>query len=91
MAKALQRIGRLALRREGSWWRAYYAMDGTMDGAIELGSIRMKIVDEHKDRKDAFIALMREGVADIIEEKSGARPTWGGEEAAPESERAGQG
>lgn len=39
-----QQIGRLALRREGKWWAAYYAMPDTMNGALPLGRIRMGIL-----------------------------------------------
>jgi hypothetical protein len=37
--------GRLALRVEGEFWNAYYAMPGTMRDAIFLGSIRMKFAE----------------------------------------------
>jgi hypothetical protein len=40
----MTQIGRLALREEGEWWNAYYyAMPGTMDGALHLGSIRGRL------------------------------------------------
>jgi hypothetical protein len=82
-------IGRLAMRQEGNNWNAYYAMTLSMDGAVPLGSIAMAAVVNHPDRKRAFLDLMREVVADIIEEATGTRPIWGGEEPAPEHERAG--
>ncbi len=81
-------IGRLALRVEGDNWCAYYALAGTMDGALPLGSIRMAIACIPA-RKQAFMDLMRDAVADIIEEKVGVRPSWGGPERAPEHERTG--
>lgn len=84
-----QQIGRLAMRHEGEFWNAYYAMPGTMTGAILLGSIQMKFVEE-KTRKDAFMNLMREAVADILEAAVGTRPSWpDGPRPAPEHERAG--
>jgi len=86
-------IGRLAFRQEGEWWNAYYALTDTMEGAIPLGSIRLTAVTRASPRnaynKQAFIDLMRNLVADIIEEKSGTRPTWGEPHRAPEHERAG--
>lgn len=85
-----QQIGRLAMRHEGDNWNAYYALNDTMDGAVFLGSIRMTIVADPKHKR-AFMDLMQAAVADIIEEKIGVRPTWGGEKAAPEHERAGHG
>jgi hypothetical protein len=88
-----QQIGRLALRHEGKMWNAYYAMPHTMEGAILLGSIAMRFVVATETRKNAFMMLMREAVSDIIEEKTGARPTWPKPEGepAPESERSGHG
>lgn len=83
-------VGRLALREEGEFWNAYYAMPNTMAGAMLLGCIRMRSVAD-PERKAAFMNLMREVVADIIESVVGVRPTWGGEQAAPEHERAGHG
>lgn len=88
MSKTVQ-VGRLAMRHEGQFWNAYYAMPNTMDGAVFLGSIAMRFV-EQTDRKDAFFDLMREAVGDIIEETTGTRPSWpDGPQRAPESERSG--
>lgn len=84
----LQQIGRLALRVEGDNWNAYYAMPGTMDGAIHLGSLKMAIA-RHPDRKQQFMALMRDAVADLIEQAAGERPEWNEPRRAPESERSG--
>lgn len=82
------KIGRLAMRHEGEWWNAYYAMPDTMEGAILLGSMRIRFVKG--SRKERFMALMREGVADLIEENTGQRPTWPeGATRAPEAERSG--
>lgn len=89
MSRRMQ-IGRLALRQEGDYWNAYYAMPDTMTGAVRLGSIAMGFIVSRPERKDAFIALMREAVADIVEAKSGTRPTWSDDlRSAPEHERAG--
>jgi hypothetical protein len=83
------KIGRLAMRQEGVNWVAYYAMPDTMHGAIYLGSILMSIVSRPK-RKEEFMSLMRNVVADLIEERTGVRPTWpDGPQPAPEHERAG--
>jgi hypothetical protein len=84
-----QKMGRLALRVEGSLWCAYYALPDTMDGALFLGSIRLQFVED-AERKLVFMALMKEAVGDILEEKVGERPTWPeGEQPAPEHERGG--
>lgn len=92
MADDLTKIGRLAMRHEGNYWNAYYALPDSMEGAILLGTIAMAIIVGYPDRKDAFMGLMREAVADIIEERCGTRPTFpDGAEPAPEHERSGHG
>lgn len=82
-------IGRLALRVEGDWWNAYYALPDTMEGALHLGSIRLEAVADEK-RKRAFMDLMRGVVGSIIKDNVGIAPTWGGERRAPEHERSGK-
>lgn len=77
------------MREEGETWNAYYAMPDTIVGAIFLGSIRMGAVRANPERKQAFMDMMRDIVSDIIEAKTGTRPTWGGPERAPEHERSG--
>ena len=86
MSEPKQQIGRLALREEGNSWNAYYAVPDNMKDAILLGSLRMRFA-ANPQRKAQFMDLMRECVADIIEETFGTRPTWGGVQAAPEHER----
>ena len=44
----------------------------------------------HPERKAAFMGLMQDAVADILEQASGTRPTWNEPQAAPEHERAGR-
>lgn len=84
------KVGRLAMRHEGANWNAYYALPGTMEGAIFLGSIAMRFVTDKPDRRAAFMDFMREAVGDLIEELTGHRPTWPeGAHAAPEHERSG--
>lgn len=84
------KVGRLALRHEGTFWNAYYAMPDTMDGAILLGSIAMRFVYRDPNRKSVFMHMMQAAVSDILEEQTGHRPKWpDGPQPAPESERAG--
>lgn len=85
--KDLLQIGRLAMREEGDFWVAYYAQPDTMERAILLGTVQMRFVLD-PGRKNAFMDLMRDAVADIIEETSGVRPIWPNKpKPAPEHER----
>lgn len=80
-------IGRLAMRVEGKNWNAYYALPSTMQGALFIGSIPMVFISRKNGRREAFLNLMRECVADILEETTGQRPRFQGERPAPEHER----
>jgi len=83
----MQKMGRLAMRAEGTHWNAYYAMPDTMEGAIWLGSIALRFVDT-APRRTQFISMMRECFADVMEEICGCRPTFpDGPQPAPEHER----
>lgn len=84
-----KQMGRLALRVEGDWWVAYYAMPDTMADAIDLGRIRMAAVQD-QTHKQAFMALMQHFVGDIILENLGVAPDWNDPVGAPEHERAGR-
>jgi hypothetical protein len=81
-------VGRLAMRVEGDFWVAYYAMPHTMEGAIPLASIRMGAT-KNQERKDAFFELAKGIVADLLKETIGHQPTWDNLRSAPESERSG--
>lgn len=85
----LVKLGRLAYRHEGKWWVAYYALPDTMEKSIQLGRIKMTAIEGRPERKQQFMDLLRDVVADIIEETSGRRPEWLEPTAAPESERSG--
>jgi hypothetical protein len=74
---------RLAMRIEGDKWNAYIARDGTMDGAIWVGSIAFKF-GENEKRREQFLALMSECLAEMIEEMASAPPE---RRRAPEQER----
>jgi hypothetical protein len=54
---------------------AYYAMPDTMEGAIELARINWAAI-EREHRRQAFMDLMQEVVADILEDRVGVRPSW---------------
>ncbi|MFZ1491164.1 MAG: hypothetical protein WAS51_14595 [Ilumatobacteraceae bacterium] len=82
-------VGRLAFRVEGSMWVAYYAKPGTLEGALVLGSLHMKAVEDNPRRKAEFMEMMKGFVSDIIRNVTGDRPSWR-EEKAPVNERSGR-
>lgn len=83
----LAQVGRIALRVEGDNWNAYFAPPDTMDGSLYLGSIRLTLV-ALPERKEAFMALMRDVVGDLMEDTLGQRPVWPDPpKRAPEHER----
>lgn len=89
MTEQPRKVGRLAMRHEGNDWNAYYALTDTMEGAIPLGSIKMRFV-QTQERRDAFLNFMREAVTDLIKETMGVDATWpDGVQPAPLNERAG--
>lgn len=87
--RGMTQVARLALREEGELWNAYFAQQGTMDGALFLGSIAMGAVQASAKTKQTFMDLMRDVVNDLLKEKTGHQPTWGDPEPAPEHERSG--
>lgn len=90
MNEKYTQVGRLAMRVEGNNWVAYYAEKETMLGAVFLGSIKMALIESKPKRRKVFLRLMRDCVADILEDLIGVRPSYPkGEEPAPESERSG--
>jgi len=61
------KVGRLAQRREGGFWNAYWVpQQHTMDGALLVGSIRLSTV-KGRVRED-FIALMRAAFDTVAED-----------------------
>jgi len=86
-----QQVGRLAMRVEGDWWVAYYALPSTMKDALELGRIRMAFVQD-ASAKEIFMALMRDAVSAILNKQTGHAAEWPdpGGKPAPEHERSGR-
>jgi len=82
-------LGRVALRKEGRLWVAYYALPDTMDDAIFIASIRMSAVANHSERKRIFIDLVQDYVKDILEETPGVKVEMWGEIEAPTHEKTG--
>lgn len=84
-----RQIGRIAYRHEGENWNAYYALPDTMKGALYLGSIRMGLITQNDAIKNAFIAVMREAVGELMKQAGLPGAEWREPIAAPEHERAG--
>lgn len=83
-----EQIGRLAVRDEGSFVAAYYAMPDTMTDAKLLFTVDRNAAN-YPGVRDRILDLGRQIVGEIIFDITGHRPTWGGPETAPEHERAG--
>lgn len=88
MSDKPQQVGRLALRVEGDWWVAYYALPDTMKDAMELARIRMAIVQDEA-RKQAFMDLLRDVIGQFLVATVGIMPDFI-VQSAPEHERAGR-
>lgn len=86
-------MGRLAFREEGRNWNVYYALTGTMENAIWIGSIAMRFIEgpENWRRKKEFMRMMRNCVDELVKELTGQQLHWPEPEGhkAPESERGG--
>ena len=81
-------LGRLAMRVEGKWWVAYTAPLGTMEGAFEIGRIRMTAAEAMRDEALAFFRTV---FAALVMEASGVKVEWpNGPVTAPEHEKAGR-
>lgn len=80
-------IGRVAMREseDGEWWHGYYAPPDTMERALLIGSIRMAVVRDPV-RKEVFMSLIRDTVADIIEAEVGTRPRFASTQPGPPHE-----
>ncbi len=73
---ALQDIGRIAFREKGKWWVAYLAPSETMDGATEIGRIRMNLVQQDRMLEERFIAFIQEAFNVACREALGVTPEY---------------
>lgn len=80
---------RLAMREEGTLWNAYVAEEGTMTGAVLIGSIAMGAVKRDESLRRRFLALMRDAFHEAIKGVTGSEVQWNDPVRAPEHERAG--
>ena len=92
MKRKFHGVCRLAMREEGHMWNAYFAQMHTMDNALLIGSIAMKLVEDSDALKTAFLAVMRDAVSVMLKEITGADEIEWPEpmgHKAPEHERGG--
>lgn len=85
-------VGRLAMRKEGKYVNAYYAPEMTsMKESILLGSIREStlIGGSASPLFQDFVELMKKAFEEFVLHGFGYRPTWSGQQPAPEHERSG--
>jgi hypothetical protein len=80
-------VGRLALREEVGFWRAYYAKPDTMEGSILLGSIRMTLIRDNPTLKEGFMKLMQQSVTYALLETDVSVSWPNPPQPAPERER----
>lgn len=82
---------RLAMRVEGDWWVCYLAKEGTMEGSIELGRIRLLYVQLNPAHKENFMSLMKSILDDFLKNLFDVENTTWTQRTAAEHERSGRG
>lgn len=89
--KKLQKVGRIALREQGSQWVAYWAAPDTMEGATFIASCAIAPVVANQQRKEQFMQFCRDIVSDLFFDHWGVRPAWPDPpQPAPAHERMGR-
>ena len=81
---------RIAFREDGKFWRAYYAREmDSMQGAVELASVRVNLVRGDPELKQQFMSFAKACMNRAVVEVLGpdAKVTMWDEHAAPEHER----
>lgn len=67
-------IGRIELRTIDEDWVASYRLPGS--GAVELGRIKLSLVENSAARREQFQQLMKDAIDDIVQGAGGPLPTW---------------
>ena len=81
---------RLALRQEGHMLNAYVADPGTMDGAMLIGSIALRLCQDNPRLRDDFQEIMTQAMLGILRNILGVDTPIGVRvQEAPEHERGG--
>lgn len=81
---------RIAFREDGEFWRAYFTKMESMEGALELASVRITVVRGDPVLQDAFMSfakgLMERAVLEVLGPKAKIT-SWNEPQIAPEHER----
>ena len=80
---------RIAIRAEGPSINAYFAMTGSMDEAVLIGSINRALCNQDRKLFEQFKALMTNCCQVLIEQIGGKKVLTVFEQDAPEHEKAG--
>ena len=88
MAQQSKDIGRLAFRTEGEFVNAYYALRGSMEGALLLFSVNRSAA-AHPIVRERILDLGRAIVGQLLHEATGQRVEFLEPIPAPEHEKAG--
>jgi hypothetical protein len=88
-----EQTGKIALRREGKRWVAYWSHLDRHGIAVqsELARIRMNLAEGSPAVKAAFVELCMLAMNVVIEDAGGEAIVWNKPKPGPESERSGHG
>ena len=68
--------GRLAFREKDRWWICYWAKLDTMEGASEIGRVRMALVADEPLLRQQFIDFCKAAFEVATREALGTTPEW---------------
>lgn len=85
----LKQVGRVAIRHEGEFINAYWALPDTMNKAILLGSIRHALASTDPAVFEAFKGMMQLAATVFLKSVLNADAHFDNEQPAPEHERSG--
>jgi hypothetical protein len=83
LKELMQNAGRIALRVEGDFYNAYYALPDSMKGAIFIGCIRVALIKNDEVRRMQFLDFVRAAIEELLKDR-GHNIVWGGEQPALE-------
>lgn len=72
---------KLKVRQEEEWLTAKIWVDGSDEALVELGRMNIHIFFDDadkliEDRRDRWVQLMQESMADVIRRRTGVEPTF---------------